>query len=179
VTGACWNCDAPADLDNEVFCSRCHADLMRAPAPAAVPTSTAVPVAPAGTAATWTCSTPGCNGQPVAAGQTCPFCGASAAAEGRLVLASPTFEVALCGGGPWTLGRESADSPQLSGMATVSRRHASIARRAGRYEVADLASTNGTYVDGEQLRRDEARVLEAGAVVRLGRSVELSVRSAS
>ena len=34
---------------------------------------------------------------------------------------------------------------------TVSRHHASITRREGRYELADLNSTNGTFVNGQRL----------------------------
>ncbi len=34
----------------------------------------------------------------------------------------------------------------------VSRRHAVIRRRAGRYELADLNSTNGTFINGERVR---------------------------
>jgi hypothetical protein len=34
----------------------------------------------------------------------------------------------------------------------VSRCHAVIRRRAGRYELADLNSTNGTFINGERVR---------------------------
>jgi pSer/pThr/pTyr-binding forkhead associated (FHA) protein len=34
---------------------------------------------------------------------------------------------------------------------TVSRRHATITRKAGSYELADLGSTNGTFVNGRRL----------------------------
>ncbi len=36
---------------------------------------------------------------------------------------------------------------------TVSRRHATITRKAGGFELADLGSTNGTFVNGRRLSR--------------------------
>src|SRR6266852_4799357 len=36
---------------------------------------------------------------------------------------------------------------------TVSRKHALIRRRFGRYAVTDLGSTNGTYVNGRRIKR--------------------------
>src|SRR5271156_4915590 len=35
---------------------------------------------------------------------------------------------------------------------TVSRRHATITRKSGRFELADLGSTNGTFVNGARMR---------------------------
>src|ERR1700688_289518 len=36
---------------------------------------------------------------------------------------------------------------------TVSRRHATIARKPDGFELADLGSTNGTFVNGRQVRK--------------------------
>jgi hypothetical protein len=51
-----------------------------------------------------------------------------------------------------TLGRH-PDSDVLLDDVTVSRRHAEIRRVADGYEVADVGSLNGTYLDGERIER--------------------------
>lgn len=51
----------------------------------------------------------------------------------------------------------------------VSRRHASIQRVLGRYTVADLGSTNGTYVNGKKLEKSE--VLRDGDKIKVGELV--------
>ncbi len=48
--------------------------------------------------------------------------------------------------------------------ATVSRRHCSIVRRAGRYRVEELGSTYGTLVNGRKLPA-EGVVLRRGDVI--------------
>ncbi len=48
----------------------------------------------------------------------------------------------------------------------VSRRHAVIRRRAGRYELADLNSTNGTFINGERVRAPA--ILKDGDELRFG-----------
>ena len=53
--------------------------------------------------------------------------------------------------------------------ATVSREHARIFRRGETFQVADLNSSNGTFVNGKRITRSE---LQAGDLLRLG-SVEL------
>ncbi|MFH0943626.1 MAG: FHA domain-containing protein [Planctomycetota bacterium] len=52
---------------------------------------------------------------------------------------------------------------------TVSREHARIFVRGGTFQVADLNSSNGTFVNGKRITRSELR---AGDLLRLG-SVEL------
>ncbi len=47
----------------------------------------------------------------------------------------------------------------------VSRKHVGIKRVDGGYELADLGSTNGVYVNGEKVAR---RKLEVGDVIRVG-----------
>ena len=49
----------------------------------------------------------------------------------------------------------------------VSRKHAGIRRVAGGFELADLGSTNGVYVNGEKVAK---RKLEVGDVIRIGTS---------
>jgi pSer/pThr/pTyr-binding forkhead associated (FHA) protein len=49
---------------------------------------------------------------------------------------------------------------------SVSRRHARICERHGRYWLADLGSMNGTYLEGDPIT--DERELRQGARVRLG-----------
>jgi predicted component of type VI protein secretion system len=53
----------------------------------------------------------------------------------------------------------------------VSRRHARIVERRGRYFLSDLGSMNGTYVDDRPLPIHGQAELVDGAVVRIGRMV--------
>jgi hypothetical protein len=55
----------------------------------------------------------------------------------------------------------------------VSRKHVGIKRLGHEYELADLGSTNGVYVNGEKVAR---RKLQAGDVIRVGAS-EMVFRS--
>jgi DNA-binding winged helix-turn-helix (wHTH) protein len=57
----------------------------------------------------------------------------------------------------------------------VSRRHARIQVRAGRATIEDLASKNGTFVNGARV--ETPRVLRDGDTIGLGRSVSLVFRS--
>jgi pSer/pThr/pTyr-binding forkhead associated (FHA) protein len=52
----------------------------------------------------------------------------------------------------------------------VSRKHVGIRRVDGGYELADLGSTNGVFVNGEKAAR---RRLVAGDVIRIGTSEAL------
>ncbi|MDO8433062.1 MAG: FHA domain-containing protein [Candidatus Binatus sp.] len=52
------------------------------------------------------------------------------------------------------------------GDGTVSRRHAQFTRVAGRFNLADLGSTNGTFVNGRRIRNPVA--LNAGDEIRFG-----------
>jgi hypothetical protein len=54
----------------------------------------------------------------------------------------------------------------------LSRRHARFARQGDAYLVEDLASTNGTYVNGEKLTAPHT--LQHGELVQLGGNVELA-----
>jgi hypothetical protein len=62
------------------------------------------------------------------------------------------------------LGRHPACDLVLA-APTVSRRHAQLTHRDGRWVIQDLASTNGTLVNGERVGR---AALHAGDVVTLG-----------
>jgi len=65
--------------------------------------------------------------------------------------------------------------------STVSRHHASVTSREGRYELADLNSTNGTFVNGQRLtgstwidKGDQVRFGEARFVFSTSEAVSAS-----
>src|SRR5208283_5644850 len=59
---------------------------------------------------------------------------------------------------------------------TVSRRHATITRKPGRFELADLGSTNGTFVNGRRAGKPIA--LKSGDEIKFG-SVRIAFDPAS
>jgi signal transduction histidine kinase len=68
---------------------------------------------------------------------------------------------------PLTLGRDATNRIQLEDNE-VSRRHAEIRRDDEGYLIADLASSNGSFVNGEKI---DERLLINGDRVQLGRSL--------
>ena len=50
----------------------------------------------------------------------------------------------------------------------VSRRHAMVRRRKGNYEIIDLDSTNGTWVNEKRLTPTKAYALPSGSTIRIG-----------
>ncbi|HEV8360853.1 MAG TPA: FHA domain-containing protein [Candidatus Thermoplasmatota archaeon] len=81
--------------------------------------------------------------------------------------------MALTGQGPWLVGREPTAAVCLDYDPFISTRHAEVRRAAGGFEVADLYSSNGTWVDWKRLARGGAERVENGAVVRVGKSLLL------
>ena len=59
----------------------------------------------------------------------------------------------------------------------VSRQHARLTRTAEGYEIQDLGSTNGTFVDGQRLTGDPVR-LESGQAISMGTNVTLVFEAA-
>ncbi len=56
-----------------------------------------------------------------------------------------------------TIGRDPVNDVDLAGDPEVSRAHAELRRRDGRWLVADLGSRNGTFVNGRLVRRHPLR----------------------
>jgi pSer/pThr/pTyr-binding forkhead associated (FHA) protein len=56
---------------------------------------------------------------------------------------------------------------------TISRRHAEVIKRSGVFQIRDLGSTNGTFVNGKRV--DAPVPIEAGDEIRLG-GIHLYVR---
>jgi len=77
------------------------------------------------------------------------------------------------GSGPVLIGRDPGNDVVLDDRR-VSRKHAEIRLRLGRYTLYDLQSTNGTYVNG---RRVAEKVLDDGDRVSIG-GLELLFRAA-
>jgi hypothetical protein len=71
-----------------------------------------------------------------------------------------------------TIGSTAGNTVLLSDTG-VSRKHLGIKRLEAGYELADLGSTNGVYVNGEKVAR---RRLEVGDVIRVG-TTEMVFRS--
>ena len=91
----------------------------------------------------------------------------------RLVSSEPGAEVVLIlddGSARYGIGRLPTSAVCLSDDHGVSRRHAEISMMGGRWQVIDLRSRNGTYVQGELVRG--SATLVHGAVIRCG-STEL------
>jgi pSer/pThr/pTyr-binding forkhead associated (FHA) protein len=63
-----------------------------------------------------------------------------------------------------TLGSVAGNTVVLADPA-VSRKHAGIRRVDGGYELADLGSTNGIYINGRKVPK---KMLEEGDVIRVG-----------
>jgi hypothetical protein len=65
-----------------------------------------------------------------------------------------------------TIGSQNGNTIVLPDPA-VSRKHVGIRRNASGYELADLGSTNGVYVNGQRLPK---RILAPGDIVRIGQT---------
>lgn len=66
-----------------------------------------------------------------------------------------------------TVGR-AADCQACLVHETVSRRHATVSCRSGRWFIADLGSRHGTYVNAVKLEPNSPAALENGDLVRVG-----------
>jgi hypothetical protein len=73
------------------------------------------------------------------------------------------------------LGRSGGASLFFEGFQTVSRRHAKVDFRGGAWQIEDLQSTNGTWVNGKRLGPGQPCLLKAGDVVALSLACEMRV----
>jgi len=98
----------------------------------------------------------------------CRFCGASLGAvrgaELEFVSGPLHGQVINLDRDVTTIGSVAGNTVLLTDTG-VSRKHVGIKRVDGGYELADLGSTNGVYVNGEKVAR---RKLEVGDVIRVG-----------
>lgn len=83
-------------------------------------------------------------------------------------LGSAAEPIALDPRTPLTVGRDPANGLSLPQEPGLSRRHAEVRHQpGGGWQVCDLASSNGTFLNGERLAG--CRQLEDGDQIRLGR----------
>lgn len=71
------------------------------------------------------------------------------------------------------IGRDPTCDWQID-FDAVSRKHAKITRKEEKYEIEDLGSSNGIFVNGKKIK--EAQILRAGDQIKLGLSVLLGFR---
>jgi pSer/pThr/pTyr-binding forkhead associated (FHA) protein len=100
------------------------------------------------------------DGEPTSAGQ-------------RLWLETEASSLELAEGEN-VLGRDEHLTTRVDGPG-VSRRHARVLVHGGRAVLEDLASKNGTFLDGERVV--SPRALEDGATIRLGRRASVVFRT--
>jgi hypothetical protein len=71
-----------------------------------------------------------------------------------------------------TIGRHSSNDIQLSGEMTVSKFHAKILEKNGRFYLVDLASTAGTMINNRSVR--QSTLLEPDDEIRFGESAVMN-----
>lgn len=71
----------------------------------------------------------------------------------------------------WEIGRADDAAVPLGFDPYVSEKHAAIRRDEDRLALRDLSSTNGTFVNGEELHSGEEHTLASGDVIEVGRSL--------
>lgn len=110
-------------------------------------------------------------------GTACDHCGTPV--DGGAVLELPGGErLALAEGVEVVLGRESREqavAAALGPLDTVSRRHARVTLRGTEVEVADVESTNGTWLDGRRVGTHPVR-RQLPVRIGLGQSVSVEIR---
>ena len=115
-----------------------------------------------------------------------PNAGGQTMREGQVAQVDPCALVFPWGrvpvAGQLGVGREAGFSPisgQLDSFPTVSRRHAMVGVAQGQWMVQDLGSTNGTYVNGTRLAKDETRAIQNGDQVSFSQGLQVRVEIAA
>jgi hypothetical protein len=99
----------------------------------------------------------------------CLFCGwvpPPPLGQIEFILGPMTGQVVRLEGEVTTIGSVGGNNIVLADPA-VSKKHVGIRRASGGYELADLGSTNGVYVNGQ---RTAKKILAAGDIIRVGTS---------
>lgn len=94
----------------------------------------------------------------------CMFCGWQPSARLEFILGPLAGQTIRITEEMTTLGSVAGNTIVLADPA-VSRKHVAIRRQDGAYEVADLGSTNGIYVNGHKVPK---KALAPGDIVRVG-----------
>ncbi len=116
---------------------------------------------------------PRCRNMMLPTWQQCMFCGWAPVARVDFILGPLAGHSVDLAGDVTTVGSVAGNTIVLADPA-VSRKHAGIRREGGFYELADLGSTNGIYVNGHRVAK---KILDEGDVIRVGNS-ELIFRRA-
>lgn len=94
----------------------------------------------------------------------CLFCGWSPVARLDFLLGPMANQTLSLSEEVTTIGSVAGNTVVLADPA-VSRKHAGIRKVNGSYELADLGSTNGIYVNGHKVPK---KTLEPGDIIRVG-----------
>ena len=94
----------------------------------------------------------------------CLFCGWSPVARLEFILGPMANQTLSLSDEVTTIGSVAGNTVVLADPA-VSRKHAGIRKVNGSYELADLGSTNGVYVNGHKVPK---KTLEPGDIIRVG-----------
>jgi hypothetical protein len=94
----------------------------------------------------------------------CLFCGWSPVARLDFILGPMANQTLALSEEVTTIGSVAGNTVVLADPA-VSRKHAGIRKVNGSYELADLGSTNGIYVNGHKVPK---KTLEPGDIIRVG-----------
>ena len=87
------------------------------------------------------------------------------AKPGHLVCQNPSIRLGIGDGA--IIGRRGSYAQVFAGQGYVSGNHARLQYNAsGQFEVVDLGSTNGTFVNGQQLAPNMPRVVNVGDIVK-------------
>jgi hypothetical protein len=94
----------------------------------------------------------------------CLFCGWAPIARLEFILGPMANQTLSLSEEVTTIGSVAGNTVVLADPA-VSRKHAGIRKVNGLYELADLGSTNGVYVNGHKVPK---KTLEPGDIIRVG-----------
>ena len=94
----------------------------------------------------------------------CLFCGWAPGARLEFILGPMANQTLQLTDDVTTIGSVAGNTVVLADPA-VSRKHAGIRKVDGNYELADLGSTNGVYVNGHKVPK---KTLEPGDIIRVG-----------
>lgn len=94
----------------------------------------------------------------------CLFCGWAPVARLEFILGPMANQTLALTEAVTTIGSVAGNTVVLADPA-VSRKHAGIRRVESSYELADLGSTNGVYVNGHKVPK---KTLEPGDIIRVG-----------
>jgi len=94
----------------------------------------------------------------------CLFCGWGPVARLEFIMGPLASQVLQLTEEVTTMGSVAGNTVVLADPA-VSRKHAGIRRTDGGYELADLGSTNGVYINGRKVPK---KMLDEGDIIRIG-----------